>query len=67
MPLRIIVSKPKNGQTTVEFDDSRGQTHYRARSGPIPTSEVGSYVLARHGEFQQIKDDIKAARRKKTP
>jgi hypothetical protein len=65
MALRIHITKPRDGYTTVDFDDSRGETRYRAKSGKIPVGDVGTFIAQEHAKFSKVKADIKAARKAK--
>lgn len=63
----IRIRKAAGGLTSVEFDDARGLTRFRKRSGPIQEEDLGVTVLAMATEWQDLRAAIKAARKKKVP
>lgn len=61
--MRVIVTKPVAGKTTVTLDDTRGHTRLKRRAENVDVEDAGAVAGSFCDEWQQRRRAIQAARR----
>lgn len=65
--MKIVITKPAAGKTTVKLDDSRGGTGLRRTLKGVAVEDVGTVVEGLAKEYEERKAAIREARGRSRP